>query len=156
MPFRKDEFRLISEPLDKPSIIHINMQLNISCSHTKGLVVHASMCSGALLGNLTLPDKSICFRMGIIRDSNGRNVVVSKIWEYANSAFGGDKIIIRHTRKNELDPGHLYEWRLYEHETDEITVDIVTIEVSHSEMIAMDDEVQAECARGKLDESEGK
>lgn len=90
--------------------------------------------------------------MGIIRDSDGRNEVVRKIWEFANSAFGGDRVIIRCAKNNEIVPDGMYEWKLFKHEADEAPVENVAIEVSHSEMMEMDAEVQAECARVQREE----
>lgn len=80
--------------------------------------------------------------MSINRDTNGRNEVVSKMWEIASlRRYGSDRLIIRHVTIKVIVPNQQYQWNLYERETDPVPVDTVTLNVTLFERLKIDDEV---------------
>lgn len=91
--------------------------------------------------------------MSIIRDTNGRNLVVSKIWEVASMRFGDDRVIIRQVRRKEIVPDKKYQWSLYERETDTAPSETVSLEVSLSETLLIDDEVSIDLESVRRSES---
>lgn len=94
--------------------------------------------------------------MSINRDQKNQNDVVAKMWELASMRYGSDRAIIRHVRTKELVPDRKYQWTLFERETDAAPVDTVTLDVSLSERLLIDDEVGIDLESVRRAESRNK
>jgi hypothetical protein len=90
------------------------------------------------------------------KDRIDGNPVLRKIYELSSLRLGDKRVIIRHVESRQLAPG-LYEWRLYENESDPKPVERLTLDVSLSGMLTISDDVETEFRRdlGHATQSQG-